>query len=141
SDVYKRQVQTWYLVLLFPVAMIGTIIHTPAYQITKLLAAIYTRHDADDIASTVKVLAGIIFMPLTWLIIAALIYYFWDWRPALASIPLSFFAGWIALITLEYFAEYRGWARAILRFLGERERFLRLYVERGELQRELKLRH
>lgn len=135
--IEQALLQTWYLILLIPIAVIGTIIHAPAYQITKLLAAIYTRHDADDIASTVKVLAGILLMPFTWLVIAVVLYFVWNWQAALASIPASFFSGWVALVSLEYFEEYRGWARAIWKFLRHKEKFLRLYVERRDLQDEL----
>lgn len=137
--VRQAVLQTWYLVLLFPFAVIGTIVHAPAYQVTKLLARIYARHGADDVASTVKVLAGIVFMPLTWLLIAVGIYFVWNWQAALISIPLSFLTGWIALTTLEYFEEYRGWARAIAAFFTNRDRFLRLYVERGDIQADLRL--
>jgi hypothetical protein len=38
------------------------------------------------VASTVKVLAGILFMPLTWLIVAGLVYYFVDWKWAITVI-------------------------------------------------------
>ena len=129
--------QTWYLILLAPLAIVGTILHTPAYQISKLLSRIYARHGADDVASTVKVLAGILFMPLTWLIVAGVVYYFFDWRWALASLPLSFVTGYVALITLERLAELSGWARAIIKFFSDRDRFLRLLVERREIQSEL----
>ncbi|HSI88427.1 MAG TPA: lysophospholipid acyltransferase family protein [Pyrinomonadaceae bacterium] len=129
--------QTWYLILLAPLAIVGTILHTPAYQISKLLSRIYARHGADDVASTVKVLAGILFMPLTWLIVAGVVYYFFDWRWALASLPLSFVTGYAALITLERLAELSRWARAIIKFFSDRDRFLRLLVERREIQSEL----
>lgn len=136
--VRQAVIQTWYLVLLFPFAVFGSILHAPAYQVTKLLAHIYARHGADDVASTVKVLAGIIFMPLTWIFFSVAIYFLWNWQAALLSIPLSFLSGWIALVTLEYFEEYRGWAKAIAAFFADRDRFLRLYVERGDIQKDLR---
>ena len=68
--------QTWALVMLLPLSIFGTILHFPAYQLTKLTAYLFSRHDADDIASTVKVLAGIVFFPLTWIIAAAVLYFF-----------------------------------------------------------------
>ena len=129
--------QTWYLILLAPIAAVGVILHFPAYQISKLLSRIYARHGADDVASTVKVLAGILFMPLTWLIVAGAVFYFTDWRWALASLPLSFVTGYAALITLERLAELGGWARAIIKFFSDRDRFLRLFVERREIQSDL----
>jgi len=57
---------------------------------------------------------------------------------ALASVPFSFLCGYIALYSLEEIEEMRGWARAIWLFLTKKEKFLRLYVERRELQEALR---
>ncbi|HMO82021.1 MAG TPA: lysophospholipid acyltransferase family protein [Pyrinomonadaceae bacterium] len=129
--------QAWYLILLMPFTLVGAVLHAPAYQICKLLAHIYSRHGADDVASTVKVLAGMVFFPLTWLIVAAAVFYFFDWPAALLSLPALFALGYLTLVTLENAAELKGWARAVIAFLFRRERFLRRFVERGELQKEL----
>jgi len=125
--------QTWALVMLLPLSIFGTILHFPAYQLTKLTAYLFSRHGADDIASTVKVLAGIVFFPLTWLIAAAVLYFLSGWQLALASIPFSFVAGYTALYSWEEGTEMSGWAMAIWRFLTQKEKFLRLYIERKEL--------
>lgn len=135
---YRALVQTWVLLLLSPIALFGAILHAPAYQLGKLVAYLYSRHGADDIASTVKVLAGMVFIPLTWLIAAAVLYFLSGWQLALASIPFSFLSGYIALYSLEELTEMHGWARAIWLFLTRRETFLRLFVERRELHKELK---
>ncbi|MBX3290250.1 MAG: 1-acyl-sn-glycerol-3-phosphate acyltransferase [Acidobacteria bacterium] len=135
--VKQAFLQTWYLLVLAPVAVIGALLHTPAYQLCKLFAAIYSRHGADDVASTVKVLAGLVFMPLTWLIVAGAVYYFCGWQAAVLSVPTSFLTGYIALVTLEDLEELRGWARAIRMFFTKKESFLRLYVERNDLQEGL----
>lgn len=130
--------QTWALIMLLPLTIYGTILHFPAYQLTKLTAYLFSRHDADDIASTVKVLAGIVYFPLTWLIAAAILYFFsGSWMLALASIPFSFAAGYIALYSWEEATEMSGWAKAIWRFLTDKEQFLRLYVERRDLMNSL----
>ena len=130
--------QTWVLIVLAPLALFGAILHTPAYQLCKLVAYLYSRHGADDVASTVKVLAGMVFVPLTWLIAAVVLYFLSGWQLALASVPFSFLCGYIALYSLEEIEEMRGWARAIWVFLTKKEKFLRLYVERKELQDELR---
>ncbi len=130
--------QTWVLVMLLPLTVYGTILHFPAYQLTKLTAYLFSRHDADDIASTVKVLAGMVFFPLTWIIAAAALYFFsGSWMLALASIPFSFAAGYITLYSWEEATEMRGWAQAIWKFLTDKEAFLRLYVQRRELTSSL----
>ena len=129
--------QTWWLLLLLPFAIVGAVLHFPAYQICKVFALYYTHHGEDDIVSTVKVLAAVIFMPLTWLIGACVIWWITDWRFALLAVPAGFVLGYIALYTLERAEELRGWAKAIWLFLTQKEKFLRLYVERRGLQQEL----
>ena len=128
---------TWKLILLAPFALIGVVLHFPAYQICKYSARWYAG-GSEDVLSTAKVLAGVIFMPLTWLIVAAITYYFVRSPWALLAVPIGFLLGYAALYTLEEFEEARGWARAIWLFLTKRERFLRLYVERREIQEELR---
>ncbi|MEO5859628.1 MAG: lysophospholipid acyltransferase family protein [Pyrinomonadaceae bacterium] len=126
--------QTWALVMLLPLSIFGTILHFPAYQLTNLASYLFARHDADDIASTVKVLAGMVFFPLTWVNAAGVLYFFsGSWMLALASIPFSFAAGYITLYSWEEATEMSGWATAIWTLLTDKDKFLRLYVERREL--------
>ncbi len=126
------------LMLLFlPFAIIGSIIHFPAYQLSKILASYYTHHGVDDIVSTVKIFSGIVFMPITWLILAGILYYFTNWKIALASIPFSFFCGYLALRSLEEFADLGGWFRAIWLFFRKRELFVDLLLERRALYKSL----
>ncbi|MBC7898887.1 MAG: 1-acyl-sn-glycerol-3-phosphate acyltransferase [Saprospiraceae bacterium] len=136
--VKQAFIQTWLLLFLSPMALMGAVIHFPAYQLCKLFARLYSRHGADDIASTVKVLAGMLLVPLTWMINAIVFWFFFGWEIALASIPLSFLCGYAALYTLEQIEELSGWAKAIWLFLTSRERFLRLFVERRDLRSELR---
>lgn len=136
--VKQALIQTWFLLILLPFAIVGTILHFPAYHICKQISFYWSRHGADDVASTVKVLAGMVFMPLTWLITAAALFYFFGWQIAVLSIPTAFLCGYIALYTLEEFEEMSGWARAIWKFLTAKDKFLRLFVERRDLQQELR---
>lgn len=138
SVIKQALLMTWPLVLLSPLAIVGTVLHYPAYRLCGVVANRMSRHGADDVASTVKVLAGMVFVPLTWLITAVVVYYFLGWKSALLSIPLSMISGYVALHTSEEIAELRGWANAIWLFLTRREAFLRMFVERRELQHELR---
>jgi glycerol-3-phosphate O-acyltransferase/dihydroxyacetone phosphate acyltransferase len=128
---------TWKLILLAPFALIGAILHFPAYQVCKYFSRWYAS-GSEDVVSTAKVLAGIVFMPLTWFIAAAFTYYFVRSSLALLVVPVGFLLGYAALYTLEEFEEARGWATAIWVFLTKREKFLRLFVERREIQAELR---
>ncbi len=139
SFVIKQALaRTWWLLLLLPFGVAGAILHFPAYRLCGLFADWYSRHGADDVASTAKVLAGMLFMPLTWLIAAGVVWYFFGWEFGLLSIPVSALLGYIALYALEQFEDLRGWANAVSLFLWRRDTFLRLYVERRDMQLRLK---
>lgn len=138
SVVRQALLQTWPLVLLSPLALAGTILHYVAYRLCGVVADRMSKHGADDVASTVKVLAGMVFVPLTWLIAAGVVFYFRGWQWALMSIPVSAVCGYVALYTQEELLELRGWARAIWLFFSRRDAFLRMFVERRELQHDLR---
>lgn len=128
----------WKLLIFSPLAIVGAILHFPAYQIGKLAAYWQTRRRFYDMISTVKVLTNLILIPLTWLILAVVLYFYFGWLVALLSIPFSFLCGYVALRTLEEIAELRGWAKAILLFIRRREAFLRLLAERRNLFEKIK---
>ena len=128
----------WYLILLSPLAIVGTILHFPAYQLTRIPVYFYARNEMRDVASTIKIFAGMLFMPLTWLILAGILDYYFGWKIALLSIPISFLCGYVALRTFEELEEMRGWINAAWLFLSKRDKFLRLLVERRKFYEELK---
>lgn len=131
-------VRYWFLILLSPAAFVGALLHFPAYQLCKFLAFLQTRKNDFDMASTIKVLAGMIFMPLTWTVSAGVLYFYRDWKSALVSIPISFLCGYAALRTLEEIEEMRGWINAIRVFFSRREKFLRLLAESRNLHEQIK---
>jgi hypothetical protein len=129
------------LLLLFsPLAVIGMVLHFPAYQLSKFIAARYTNKGVDDIISTVKILSGILFMPLTWIGLAGILYLYGGLDLGLASIPAAFLCGYIALRSLEETADLRGWFRAVWLFFRKRELFMELVRERRALHAKLKTR-
>lgn len=130
-----------YLILFFsPLSIIGAILHFPAYQLCKFLADRNTHHGVDDIVSTVKILAAMVFMPATWLILAIVLYFKWGWEIALISIPISFICGYAALRSWEELEDLRGWFRAVRLFYLKRDLFLQLIVERRNLHDEMQKR-
>ena len=127
----------WILIVFAPLAVFGAVLHFPAYQICKFLAFLQTKKGNFDMASTMKILAGIILMPLSWLIFAAILEIYFGWKIAVLSIPFSFACGYIALRTLEETADLNGWLKAISAFFLKREKFLRLVAERKSLFEKL----
>ncbi len=136
--VFRHFILRGLLLLLFlPFSIVGTILHFPAYQICKILAYFYGKHGVDDVVSSVKILAAMMFMPLTWMITAGILYFYRDWQIALISIPISMLCGYVALVSLEEFAELRGWWKAVWLFYVKRNLFLKLVLERRAIYQEL----
>ena len=125
------------LLLLLPLTVVGVVLHLPAYLICVLLARLFPKHGVDEIAPTVRILAAILLMPLTWLVVAGLVFYNWRWEAALASLPVSVVCGYVALRSLEELYDMRGWFKALLLLVRRRKLFLRLLIERRALQDEL----
>lgn len=127
------------LVLLFlaPFAVVGAIIHSPAYVFSNLLGQTVTTHDVDAAGSTSKILAAMIFMPLTWLISAGIFLYFYGWQIALLSIPLTILCGYIALRSSETLIDLNIWIKSAWLLFRQRALFLRLLVQREILQKEI----
>lgn len=126
------------LMMMLPISLIGSLIHFPAYQVSKLLADRYTHHGVDDIISSVKIISGIVLMPITWVLAAFGVYYWTGSAYSLFVIPVSFLFGYVALRSWEEYAELRGWLRASWVFYTKRKLFLELLSERRKLAESLK---
>jgi len=125
------------LLLLGPAAIIGAIIHSPAFVFSHFLALMFKTHGADAAGSSSKILAACIFVPLTWLITASIGLYFFDWQIALLSIPATILCGYIALRSFETLIDMRVWINSVWLLFSQRALFLRLLVQRQTLQKEI----
>ncbi|HEY0083180.1 MAG TPA: hypothetical protein VGB61_10345, partial [Pyrinomonadaceae bacterium] len=125
------------LLLLLPLSIPGALLHLPAFLVCDLLSRLYRRHGVDEIAPTVKILAAIALMPLTWLVVAALSYVWWGWRVALAAFPLVIVCGYAAMRSLETLYDMRGWFKGAMLLVNNRRRVLRLFLERRALHQEM----
>lgn len=125
------------LIIFAPFALLGAIIHSPAYVFSNLLGQTVTTHDVDAAGSTSKILAAMIFMPLTWLISAGVFLYFYGWQIALLSIPLTILCGYIALRSSETLIDLNIWIKSAWLLFRQRALFLRLLVQRETLQKEI----
>lgn len=125
------------VVLLLPLSIPGALLHLPAFLICDLLSRLYRRHGVDEIAPTVKILAAIALMPLTWLVVSALCYFRWNWRIALLSFPSAIVCGYVAMRSLETLYDLRGWFKGVVVLVNNRRRVLRLFLERRALHQEM----
>jgi glycerol-3-phosphate O-acyltransferase/dihydroxyacetone phosphate acyltransferase len=139
SFVVRRFLLRWLAVaLVSPLALAGALIHLPAYLLSTVASRVYRRHGVDEIAATVKILASVVLVPLTWLVVALAVYLLAGWRWSLASLPLSILCGYAAVRSLETLYDLRGWFRAARLLARDRRRFLRLLLERRALHRDMR---
>jgi 1-acyl-sn-glycerol-3-phosphate acyltransferase len=125
------------LITLAPLSIVGAVIHSPAYLFSNLVGLMFKTHGADAAGSTYKILAACVFMPLTWLITALLIFYFFGWQFALLSIPLTVLCGYAALRSTETLIDMSVWLKSAWLLFRQRALFLRLLVQRKTLQQEI----
>jgi glycerol-3-phosphate O-acyltransferase / dihydroxyacetone phosphate acyltransferase len=123
--------------LLAPLAVVGAVIHSPAYVFSNFVGIMFKTHGADAAGSTYKIVASMVTMPLTWLVTALIVFYFFGWQAALLSIPLAVLCGYVALRSSETLIDLGVWLRAAWLLVRRRGRFLRLLVERETLQQEI----
>lgn len=104
------------LLLLAPVALVGAILGWVPYRLIRPLSFALARGDL-DIVSNIKAIAGLVFMPLTYVIEAALAARWWGWQVGLAVLVLAPVTGFAALrfdevVTLRRDALRALWLRA-----------------------------
>jgi glycerol-3-phosphate O-acyltransferase/dihydroxyacetone phosphate acyltransferase len=126
------------VLLLSPLVLAGALLHLPAYLLSTLFSKLFRKHGVDDITPTVKILAAVVLMPLTWLVLAGLAYLSFGWKFALLSMPAAAVCGYVALRSLEETYDLRGWFRASLLLARDRRRFIHLLLERRSLHREVR---
>lgn len=139
SYVLRHFLARWLVVaLLSPLAICGALLHLPAFLVSTFISKRITRHGIDEIAPTVRIVAAIVLVPLTWLIVAAATYFRLGWRWSLASVPVAILCGYVAMRSLETLYDLRGWFRAALLVARSRRRLLRLLLAHRALQREMR---
>ncbi len=125
-----------FLVVGLPAALIGLVVHYPAYRAVGWVATGVIKGEEDALA-TVKVLAAALLFPLTW---AAILMGIWLWRGPWAAalvapaLPLS---GYVAMHFSERLDRVAGATRALAILLLRRRAFLRLAAERRAIRQEI----
>jgi len=126
-----------FLIVFSPLAVIGAIIHSPAYFFSNLLGRIFRTHDTDVAGSSSAIIASLGLMPLTWLIVSSILWYYFDWQIALISFPVTILCGYVALRSSETLIDMRVWLKSVWLLFRQRALFFRLLVQRESLQKEI----
>ncbi len=112
--------QALVLALLLPFALVGVVTHWPAYRFIDWLAHRMAKR-ADEILATLKLIAGFLFFPLTWLVLAVAAGVTGSWTLGLATALVLPLCGYLALTFVERLAAFVDQARALWVFATRRD--------------------
>jgi hypothetical protein len=121
---------------LAPFALIGAFVHYPAYRLAGYLARTLSRGE-QDVVSTFKIIAALLFFPLTWLVLALISWKFGGLLAAVASLLIVPLCGYVAIRFAEEIDRFSGGFQALMLFVLRRRSFLRLRAERAAIRREI----
>jgi 1-acyl-sn-glycerol-3-phosphate acyltransferase len=124
------------MVLVLPLALIGTIVNYPVYRLVGFITARLSRDD-DDIVATIKMIAGALLFPLMWIVLAVVAGIYWGWWASLATLILAPLSGYAALIFFERLSRSIGGARATIMSRFQRWGYLKLVAERSAIREEI----
>jgi 1-acyl-sn-glycerol-3-phosphate acyltransferase len=129
-------VQLLSCVFLAPFALIGAVAHYPAYRLAGYLARTLSRGE-QDVISTFKIIAALLFFPLTWLAVSLITWKFVGLGAAFASLLILPLCGYVAIRFAEEMDRFSGGFQALLLFVLRRRSYLRLLAERAAIRREI----
>ncbi len=125
-----------FLIFVVPLALVGTVINYPAYRLVGFIATGLSRND-EDIVATIKMIAGALLFPLTWIVVAVVIGIWWSPAAGFTALVLAPFTGYASLRFFEKLDELAGGARAVLLSRFRRWGYLRLVAERSAIREEI----
>ncbi len=123
-------------VVLAPLAIVGALLHYPAYRLAGYLARRFSRGE-QDVVSTFKILAALLLFPLTWIVIGVLTWKFVGLFAAMGAVIAVPICGYVAIRFAEEFDRLSGGFQALMLFLFRRRWFLRLLAERATIRKEI----
>jgi len=137
SDVFAAiATRSLIFVLTLVPALIGTIVHYPAYRLGGYLATkLY--QDTEDMVSTIKIMSAMLLFPLTWIISFLITYLTLGWISAVAIAVVVPFCGYVAILFFEELDRSLGGLRVLTFFLVRRRFFIQLMAERTAIRNEI----
>ena len=123
------------VLVLLPIALIGAVINYPTYRLVGALAQRFAKGEQVMIA-TMKFIGALALYPLTYLVVAAIVWWRLGLVPAVATLIALPIVAWIALRVLEELDDMIGDARALAHRLFRRRGYSWLVVQREAILEE-----
>ncbi|HJP94309.1 MAG TPA: 1-acyl-sn-glycerol-3-phosphate acyltransferase [Pyrinomonadaceae bacterium] len=133
ASIVRRSIQ--FLLMLGP-AVIGSVVHYPAYKLGGYLAKQISRA-GEDVISTVKIISAMLLFPLTWLVVTVLVYMSFGWIAAVLTLVVIPLSGYVAIVFFEELDRSIAGVRVLTYFLVRRRFFVRLLAERKAIRNEI----
>jgi len=125
-----------YTLVMFPVALVGVVIHFPAYRLIGPLATDVFRASSDLVA-TVKILTALLLYPVTWALLSGIVAAQAGLGWAGVVLIVAPFSGYIGLRFLETVDQFAGEARWLWLMVTKPAAFRNLTVERENIRQEI----
>lgn len=122
--------------LLAPPAVLGALVHYPAYRLGGYLATRFSQA-SDDVVSTIKIISAMLLFPLSWIVLGIIGYAIGGWKVAVLAILTVPSLGYLAIIFFEEIDRFLGGLRALSFFLMKRRFYVRLLAERKAIRNEI----
>jgi 1-acyl-sn-glycerol-3-phosphate acyltransferase len=124
-----------FLLMLGP-AILGTVVHFPAYRLGGYLSTKLSKN-YEDVISTIKIISAMLLFPLTWIVVAGVVYFVLGWVAALVALLVIPLCGYVAVLFFEELDKSLGGLRVLMFFLMRRRFFVRLLAERKAIRNEM----
>jgi 1-acyl-sn-glycerol-3-phosphate acyltransferase len=121
--------------LLTPIAIIGTIVHYPAYRLAGYLSRRLGREQ--DVLSTFKIISAMLLFPLTWIVIGVVVWMLAGGPAALLAVLAVSLCGYGAVRFFEEIDRFYGSFAALALFVLKRRFFVRMLAERAAIRQEI----
>jgi 1-acyl-sn-glycerol-3-phosphate acyltransferase len=122
--------------LLLVPAVLGMLVHFPAYHFGGVLSTRFSKND-EDVVSTIKIISAMLLFPLTWLAVDLVVFEIAGWFAALLTLLILPVAGYAAIRFLEELDTFLGGLQALAFFITRRRFFVRLLAERNAIRNEI----
>jgi 1-acyl-sn-glycerol-3-phosphate acyltransferase len=133
--IFRLLTQIFVCLLLAPIALVGVLVHYPAYRLAGYLSRRLGREQ--DVRSTFKIISAMLLFPLTWLAVAIAAGIFSGALAAVGSVVIVALCGYGAVRFTEEIDRFYGSFAALALFILRRRFFVRLLAERAAIREEI----
>jgi 1-acyl-sn-glycerol-3-phosphate acyltransferase len=135
ETIVRLLIQIVLCLLMTPIAILGTIVHYPAYRLAGYLSRRLGREQ--DVLSTFKIISAMLLFPFTWIVIGVVVWMWAGGPAALLAVLAVSLCGYGAVRFFEEIDRFYGSFAALALFVLKRRFFVRMLAERAAIRQEI----